>query len=184
MRRVTKTVPVETLVDLLFRLRRFMKVGLAHGCFNMIHAGHVRHFRAVKEQCEVLVVGITPDRFVAQRQRVQAAIVCMRQRLLVPEGLRAETVAALALVDYVVIDEPPHPAPLILALRPDVFAKGAEYEADPTPAVVEAKAAVESYGGRMLFTPGDVVFSVSALLEEYRGGAPPYRDPWEGHQNV
>ena len=161
---------------------RLQRYGLCHGVFNMLHAGHLRYFQATRAECDVLVVGITPDRFVAERQRVGGAPGL--SRAIVPEHLRAELVAALSIVDYVVIDEHPHPTPLILALRPNVFAKGAEYAADMPPAVREAQVAVESYGGTMLFTPGAVVFSVSALLEEYRGGAPPYRDPWEGHQNV
>ena len=137
--------------------------GLAHGVFNMLHAGHLRYFQATKDHCDVLVVGITPDRFVAERQRAGGATGLARA--IVPEALRAELVAALEIVDYVVIDEYPHPAPMIRALRPDVFAKGAEYEHDITPALQEAIAALAEYGGRMRFTPEDVVFSVSAFLE-------------------
>ena len=158
-----KILPLEYLARLL-TARRLLTVGLAHGVFNMLHAGHLRYFQATRAECDVLVVGITPDRFVAERQRAGDAPGL--SRAIVPEDLRAEMVAALTIVDYVVIDEHPHPAPLIRLLQPDVFAKGHEYEAAPPPAVLEAQTAVEAYGGRMLFTPADIVFSVSALLQD------------------
>lgn len=155
----TKILPFDDVMRARFPGWR---VGLAHGGFRMLHAGHLRHFRAIKEHCDALVVGITPDRYMAERQRAPGA--GPMRGPLVPEQQRAELVAALDIVQYVVIDEYPHPAELIRALQPDVFAKGAEYAgAGMTPAVREALAAVERYGGRMLFTPDDVVYSVSGL---------------------
>ena len=94
-----------------------------------------------------------------------SAPVSPRPRPIVPEYWRAVAVAALRIVDYVVIDDAPHPASLIRRVRPARFCKGAEYQAEPTPAILEAKAAVEAVGGQMFYTPGDVVFSVSALLQ-------------------
>jgi rfaE bifunctional protein kinase chain/domain len=87
-------------------------------------------------------------------------------RPYVPQELRAANLAALEVVDYVVIDPNPTPIENIKRLQPDFFAKGYEYFADGIPPKTqEEMAALETYGGEMVFTPGDVVYSSSVLLD-------------------
>ncbi len=131
-------------------------VVLCHGVFDVVHPGHLRHLLYAKSMGGVLVVSITADRHVSKGAH----------RPHVPQELRAANVAAFEFVDYVVIDDHQTPIDIIWQLQPNYFCKGFEYanaEAITTKAEAEV---VQSYGGEMLFTPGDVVYSSTRLLEQ------------------
>ena len=88
-----------------------------HGVFDLVHPGHLRHFDYCKSKCDILIVSLTPDRF------IQKGL----YRPLIPENLRAQNLAALEIVDYVIIDTERYPYKLIKNIKPTYFAKGLEY---------------------------------------------------------
>lgn len=95
------------------------KVVFTNGCFDILHAGHVRYLREAKKLGDVLVVSLNTDRSVAGIKP---------GRPVVPEGQRAEVVAALQIVDYVTLFDEPTPYELIRFLRPDVLVKGGDWK--------------------------------------------------------
>lgn len=133
-----------------------------HGCFDIVHPGHIRYLQFAKSQGHALIVSITGD----------SAIDKGSIRPYIPQELRAENLAALELVDYVVIDPNPTASSLLAALKPDIYVKGEEYAASKDPRFLEEKRVVESFGGRVLFSSGQVVFSSTRLgedMERHRG---------------
>lgn len=101
------------------------RIGFANGCFEILHVGHVRFLQGAKEQGEVLVVGVNSDR--------SAAGLKGAGRPLLAEDARAELVAALACVDYVVIFDDPTAEAILRDLRPHVQCKGPDYTEDSVP---------------------------------------------------
>jgi len=119
-------VPRERIAELGEQLRRGgRRVAFANGCFDVLHAGHVRYLQAAKQQADVLVVGINSDRSVAALKG--------SGRPLLPAPARAELIAALEPVDYVVIFEELNVEALLSELRPDVHCKGPDYTVDTVP---------------------------------------------------
>jgi rfaE bifunctional protein kinase chain/domain/rfaE bifunctional protein nucleotidyltransferase chain/domain len=136
---------------------RDKKVIMCHGTFDIVHPGHVRHLLYAKSKADVLVASLTAD----------AHIVKANFRPFVPQELRAFNLAALEVVDYVVIDREPTPIANIGVIKPDYFAKGYEYTKNGLhPRTADEKIAVEAYGGEILFTPGDIIYSSSHIIEE------------------
>lgn len=133
---------------------RAATVIMAGGVFDLVHPGHLRHLRYAKSKADILVVAVTADRHIVKAD----------YRPYVPEQLRAENLAELECVDYVVIDDHATALPIIAELQPDFYCKGFEYEAQN---IVEVEA-VEAYGGQVIFTPGDVVYSSSEIIENAR----------------
>ena len=132
------------------------KIILCHGHFDVVHPGHVRHLSYAKSKAEVLIVSLTADNFVSKGI----------YRPHIPENLRALNIAAFEMVDYVFIDHSPTPLKLIKFIKPDFFAKGFEYTSKGLPQATETESRlVESYGGKMIFTPGDIVYSSSKFIE-------------------
>lgn len=140
---------------------REKKVIMCHGVFDIVHPGHMRHLLYAKSKGDLLVVSLTADRHITKAN----------VRPYVPEDLRAINLAAFEMVDYVVIDKNPTPIENIKVIQPDYFAKGYEYvsASELSPKTREEKAALEAYGGEILFTPGDIVYSSSHIIES----APP-----------
>ena len=148
-----KTIP--ELLELLGVFPRHRKVIVCHGVFDVVHPGHVRHLAYAKTKGDTLVVSITADRHIKKGT----------YRPHIPENLRALNLAAFEMVDFVVIDQEPTPLNNLNALRPDFFAKGFEYTSSGLPPATQAEQEVmESYGGQLIFTPGDVVYSSSKFL--------------------
>src|SRR3954464_10455541 len=112
------------------------RVVFANGCFDLLHVGHVRYLEAARSLGDILVVGINSDE---QVRRLKG-----EGRPYVPERERAEVIASLRAVDYVTIFHEPTVAELLLALRPDIHAKGTDYTEDSVP----ERDVVRSYGGR------------------------------------
>ncbi len=151
-----KIKTIEELQELLGPRPRQKKVIMCHGTFDIVHPGHIRHLVYAKSHADILVASLTCD------AHIQKA----NFRPYVPEDLRAMNLAAFEFVDYVVIDRDPVPHRNLEILKPDFFAKGYEYiDGGVHPKTSEEVQIVEGYGGEVLFTPGDVVFSSSALIE-------------------
>lgn len=130
---------------------------LCHGVFDVVHPGHLRHLAYAKSKAGILIVSVTADRHIKKGV----------YRPHVPENIRALNLAALEMVDYVIIDEFATPLENIKNVKPDYFAKGFEYSGSSLPAAtLEESSAVTSYGGKIIFTPGDLVLSSSNLLEQ------------------
>ena len=113
------------------------RVVFANGCFDLLHVGHVRYLEGARHLGDLLVVGINGDEQVRQLKG--------EGRPFIPERERAETVAALRAVDYVIIFHEPTVNELLLALRPDIHAKGTDYTEENVP----ERDVVHSYGGRV-----------------------------------
>ncbi|MBI4064642.1 MAG: adenylyltransferase/cytidyltransferase family protein [Elusimicrobia bacterium] len=129
---------------------------MCHGTFDIVHPGHVRHLMYAREKADIMIASLTCDAFITKANF----------RPFVPEELRAMNLAALEIVDYVIIDRNATPLENLKYLQPDYFAKGYEYFKDGLhPKTSEENQVIESYGGEIIFTPGDVVYSSSAFIE-------------------
>ena len=128
------------LVDLTnLPLYLLLRPVLCHGCFRVLHLGHVRHFEAAKRLGGPLVVTVTPDRFVNKSPGSPFS-----------EQERAEMVASLSVVDFVAINQWPTAVETIRLLRPAAFVKGSDTEWSP--AFAEECKAVEEVGGLVYYT--------------------------------
>lgn len=133
---------------------------LAHGVFDLLHIGHLRHLKSARAHGDVMVVSITADAFVNKGPG----------RPVFPAPVRAEMLAALDMVDWVVISQTASSVPVLEAIRPTVYIKGAEYadpDKDVTGKITEERVAVEAGGGRIVFTNDDVVHSSSTLINRF-----------------
>jgi len=129
------------------------RVVFTNGCFDLLHVGHVRYLTAARREGDVLVVGLNSD--------ASVAMIKGPRRPLVPEGERAEVLAALACVDYVTVFPDPDPLRLILAIQPAVLVKGGDWaEAD-----IIGAAEVRESGGRVVRVPIVEGAGTSRLVE-------------------
>lgn len=146
----------EELREVIGSRPRQRKVIMCHGTFDVVHPGHVRHLLYAKTKADILVASLTADAHIHKGN----------MRPYVPEDLRAVNLAALEMVDYVIIDHQAKPLQNLELIQPDYFAKGYEYTAGAVhPKTQEEIDIIDSYGGEMIFTPGDIVYSSTALIE-------------------
>ncbi|MEW6381647.1 MAG: adenylyltransferase/cytidyltransferase family protein [bacterium] len=156
---LTSKLTVREEIPLLAdRLRAAGKrIVLANGCFDLLHVGHIRYLTGAKELGDVLFVGINSD----QSTRILKG----PTRPLFPHEERAEMLAALACVDYVTIFPELTVENLLLALKPDIHAKGTDYTEQSVP---EA-AIVRSFGGRVAIVGDPKNHSSSDIILELGG---------------
>jgi rfaE bifunctional protein kinase chain/domain len=129
---------------------------MCHGTFDLVHPGHVRHLLYAKNKADLLIASLTSDVHIAKGN----------YRPYVPQDLRAMNLAALEAVDFVIVDNDPTPLENIRAIQPDYFAKGYEYTNGQIPQRTrEEMSVLAEYGGEIIFTPGDIVFSSSKFIE-------------------
>jgi rfaE bifunctional protein nucleotidyltransferase chain/domain len=145
------------LKDLIQELNPLRRVGkrivFTNGCFDILHAGHVRYLQAAKSQGDVLVVGLNSDDSVK--------IIKDPQRPINPQNQRAEVLAGLWCVDYITIFDEPDPMQLILAIKPNVLVKGADWkEADIIGADI-----VKAAGGKVVRVEMVADISTSGIIE-------------------
>ncbi|NEQ25393.1 MAG: D-glycero-beta-D-manno-heptose 1-phosphate adenylyltransferase [Microcoleus sp. SIO2G3] len=129
-----------------------------NGCFDLLHAGHVRYLNAAQQLGRSLVVGLNSDESVRTIKPVPEG---MPARPIVPEDQRAEVLAALKAVDAVVIFPQKTASTLIQALQPDIYVKGGDYRIETLP---EAQI-VQQYGGRVELVSIEVPSSTSSLID-------------------
>ncbi len=145
---------------LLERRRQWKQAGkrvvFTNGCFDLLHAAHVRLLEQARALGEALVVGINSDRSVRELKG--------ENRPLVPEAERAKVLAALAVVDAVTIFDEATPRELIAALLPDVLVKGGDWGAN-----IVGKEEVTAAGGRVVSLPYERGYSTSELIERIAG---------------
>ncbi len=136
------------------------KVVLCHGCFDLLHPGHIRHFQGAKQLGDILVVTVTPDRFVDKGPG----------RPVYNETLRAGSVAAMECVDFVAINEWPTAEETLRILRPHYYVKGQEFQesGDATGKLDREKDVLREINAEIRFTH-DITFSSTKLLNEQFG---------------
>lgn len=134
------------------------RIVLCHGCFDLMHPGHIKYFQASKAMGDILIVTLTPDRFVDKGPG----------RPVFSEQLRAESIAALACVDYVSINAWPTAENTLRMLRPNVYVKGQEFEKleDKTGKIQKEYAVIAEIGAEIRFTQ-EIVFSSTQLLNAH-----------------
>ena len=130
-------------------------IALANGCFDLLHVGHVRYLQASAQEADVLVVAVNDDTTAGAKGP---------GRPILPAEDRAELVAALRGVDYVVIFPEPTVEPLLMLLRPDVHCKGTDYTVDTVP----ERETVRAYGGRIAIVGDPKDHSTRDLLARIR----------------
>jgi len=133
------------------------RIVLANGCFDVLHVGHVRYLAGAKQLGDILVVGINAD--------YQVAIQKGAGRPVLPANERAEIVAALESVNYVTIFNEPTVEQLLLALKPDVHAKGTDYTTETVP----ERDVVRSYGGQVAIVGDPKDHSTSEIIARLGG---------------
>ena len=135
---------------------RGLTIAFANGAFDLLHVGHIRYLDGAKREGDRLVVAINSDASVRGLKGLS--------RPILPEADRAELVAALRAVDYVVLFDEPNVTPLLELLKPDVHCKGTDYTIETVP----ERDTVRAYGGRIAIVGDPKDHSTTDLLSRLR----------------
>ncbi len=150
----TKLHALRDLKATLDRLRKAnQRIVFTNGCFDILHAGHVRYLAAARREGDLLVVGLNSDQSARSIKGPKRPIVSQRQR--------AEVLAGLWCVDFIVIFDEPDPLLVIQTLRPDVLVKGGDW---PEDRIIGADV-VKSGGGRVVRVPVVAGISTTGIIE-------------------
>jgi D-beta-D-heptose 7-phosphate kinase/D-beta-D-heptose 1-phosphate adenosyltransferase len=145
---------------------RGQRVVFTNGCFDLLHIGHTRYLQAARNLGDLLVVGVNTDASVRTLNKGNG-------RPIMPEAQRAEVLAALACVDYVVLFDESDPGRLIADLQPDILVKGGDWAPDR----IVGRDVVEARGGRVTTIPLVSGVSTSAIVEKIRSLKDVTREP-------
>ena len=158
MARSPKVKSFPELIELVAELRAGppRRIVYCHGVFDLLHIGHIRYLQKARELGDVLIVTLTRDEFVNKGPH----------RPAFSDQLRLDALAALDCVDYVAINEWPTATPALRHLRPDIYAKGAEFRDRKTPEILEEETAAAEIGTQVEFID-DITSSSSHLLNKY-----------------
>ena len=142
-------------IRLLRCQKKQIKIIHCHGCFDLMHIGHIKYFQAAKRMGDILVVTVTPDVYVCKGEG----------RPVFNQELRTEAIDALECVDYVTINKWVTAVKAIKLIRPDVYVKGQEFEnlEDKTGKIQEECEAIKEIRAEIKFTH-EIVFSSSKIL--------------------
>ncbi len=155
-----KIIPFDELVGIAGKIKsQGKKLVLCHGVFDLVHPGHILHFKAAKKKGDVLIVTLTRDEFVFKGPG----------RPYFNQRLRLETIASLEAVDYVALNKWPTAIETIKELKPDYYAKGSDYaqnEKDITGNIALEVSAVRDAGGQVVYTDEEM-FSSSTLINSF-----------------
>jgi len=156
---IRKILPLEDVARRLPPLRRAGRTIVhCHGCFDLLHIGHIRHLQAARMMGDVLVVTITADEFVDKGEG----------RPAFAEELRAESLAALECVDFVAVTASPTAVEAIRLLRPDYYVKGQAAAERPSARFRLETEMVRAAGGEVRFTHEEVFSSTGLLNAHFR----------------
>jgi len=146
---------IRTIKTVAARLKaRRKRIVFTNGCFDILHVGHIRYLRKAKSLGDILVVGLNTDRSVR--------LIKGEKRPIVPQEERAEVLAALEFVDYVVFFDEPDPFTLIGKVKPHILVKGADWTKDK----IVGRDLVEKTGGRVVRIPLVPGASSSGVIEK------------------
>jgi len=134
--------------------KKGQKVVLANGCFDLIHVGHIRYLKESKKKGDTLVVALNSDSSVRMLKG--------KGRPILNQKERAEIISSFSFVDYITFFEEQNVEKVLLALKPDIHAKGSDY----TEQTVPEKETVKGYGGTITITGGPKIKSTSQLIKE------------------
>ena len=154
-----KTIELEKLKKTIRDLKSGgKKVVHCHGCFDLMHPGHIKYFQAAKEMGDILVVTITPDKYVDKGP----------DRPVFNQNLRVDSIAALECVDYVAINKWPTAEETLRLLKPDIYVKGQEFKdlEDKTGKLQKEYEIIQEIGSQVKFTD-EIVFSSTDLLNKH-----------------
>ncbi len=156
----SKVVTLAELESIAKDIRESGKsIALCHGVFDLVHPGHIQHFKAAKRVADVLVVSVTADKFVNKGPG----------RPLFEDSIRAESIAALQDIDYVLISHFATAIEVIEQVKPSLYIKGLDYlnaGDDVTGMITKERAAVEKNGGKIHFT-NELTSSSSFLINKF-----------------
>jgi D-beta-D-heptose 7-phosphate kinase/D-beta-D-heptose 1-phosphate adenosyltransferase len=145
--------------------RQGKKIVFTNGCFDILHVGHVRYLTQARKMGDLLIVGLNTDRSV---RKIKGD-----KRPIVTEKERAEVLAALEIVDYVVLFDEPDPLRLIAALKPDILVKGADWSKDE----IVGREVVEKAGGKIARIPLVPGSSSTNVIEKILNAYAPRQNP-------
>ncbi len=155
-----KILTVDELAGILGEARaQGKKIAHCHGVYDLLHIGHINHLQAARRFGDVLVVTVTPDKYVNKGPH----------RPAFGQQLRAKALAALDCVDYVAVNEWPTAVETIDLLHPDFYVKGrvsGTGKRDHSDAIVREEQAVQAVGGQLMLTDEET-FSSSSLINRY-----------------
>ncbi|GKS65780.1 glycerol-3-phosphate cytidylyltransferase [Nitrospira sp.] len=158
---IAKIRPLDQLLSTLSAERGTGKrIVFTNGCFDLMHIGHTRYLQAARDLGDILVVGVNSDASVRSLDKAP-------DRPIVPEAQRAEVLAALGCVDYVIIFNESDPLRVITSVQPDVLVKGGDWAIDR----IIGRDIVEARGGVVKTIPLVPGFSTTGLLERIRSAA-------------
>lgn len=154
-----KIIDIYVLKDKVAEAKKVgKKVILCHGCFDLMHPGHIKHFQAAKKMGDALIVTVSPDKYVDKG----------KGRPVFNQQLRAESIAALECVDYVAINQWPTAEETLRTLVPDIYVKGQEFRnlEDKTGKIQKEYKIMQELGIEMGWTQ-EIVFSSTKLVNQY-----------------
>jgi rfaE bifunctional protein nucleotidyltransferase chain/domain len=130
-----------------------LTVGLCHGCFDIVHYGHIYHLQQARAEVDRLFVSVTGDQYVNKGP----------DRPIFPEASRAQFMAAIRYCDHVIISSSPTAEDVIAGLLPHIYFKGPDYSDCLDPRVRAEWRVLEKYGGRIVFTDSAIFDSTSRI---------------------
>lgn len=130
------------------------KIVLANGCFDLIHVGHIRYLKESKKKGDVLVLALNSDSSIRKLKGEGRPILNQKERV--------EITSSFYFVDYITFFDEPNVEKVLLALKPDIHAKGSDYTKETVP----EKETVKGYGGAIAITGGPKIKSTSELIKE------------------
>ncbi len=154
-----KIVDIEDLAVTIIKLKSAgKKIIQCHGCFDLMHPGHIKHFQEARQMGDILVVTITQDRYIDKGPG----------RPAFSQQLRAESIAALECVSYVSLNKWPTAENTLRLLKPDIYVKGQEFEKleDKTGKIQKEYIVIKEIGAELKFTH-EIVFSSTELLDKH-----------------
>jgi len=134
--------------------KRGQKVVLANGCFDLIHLGHIRYLKESKKKGDILVVALNSDSSVR--------VLKGKGRPILNQKERTEIISSFSFIDYITFFKENNVEKVLLALKPDIHAKGSDYSEETVP----EKETVKGYGGSITITGGPKIRSTSQLIKE------------------
>jgi len=157
---IKKIISIEKLKKIIFKQKAKKKrVVLCHGVFDLLHVGHIYHFEEAKEHGDLVIVSVTPDKYVNKGPN----------RPAFNEENRLRALAALQVIDYVVLNKFPTATTIIKELKPNIYCKGKDYKFhkdDITGEIKNEINAVKKVGGKIIYTKS-ILFSSSGLINKF-----------------